>query len=102
MKYHYSKPIVKINNWLVNKNDILRIIHFFRDRFPDEKEIAIELITESGNNCTFENEEELIEHLPKILSDKEIVTNINIAMADHDVDSSKFKYIQFDIDFKYN
>lgn len=75
MKYEYNRPSVKINNWLVSKEDIKRVYDFICERLYLKK-MEINLETESGNNRTYEDYSELEKDLPRLEVNKETVSKI--------------------------
>lgn len=78
MRYQYKKPRINLNYWIVKSEDIKELYNFFSNRFPNSN-IEINLETASGHNRTYENFEEYLKDIPKILADSEKITSISIS-----------------------
>lgn len=102
MKYEYSKPSLEIINWPVTKEDIGRIHDFFRNRFSIQN-VEMSLTTTNGITRIYDNYDEFLKDLEKIIKDSEKIEKVNISHSyREDISSNKSKHVWIDINFRHN
>lgn len=97
MRHTYNKPTISINYWTVHSNQLKKLYDFFTQRFP-ESNIEITIETHEGHNRTCENFNEYLEEIPKIFSNNETVSKIEISEREQS-DSHNFKQMWVSINF---
>ncbi len=88
MKHTYNRPVIRVKNWLVTKDDLKKIYDFIIQRYKVPS-INISLETISGNNKIYESFKEFEDDIDNLRTLKENVEVIYISHTLHDYSSDK-------------
>lgn len=80
MKFNYSRPDIKVDYWLVSKNDLKKVYDFLVKKYS-ENDVSFKLETKAGNNREYDSLKEFEDDLDEIKNLNETVTHVSISGA---------------------